>query len=1077
MLLSSFISRAFAAPASVTQAFDGPGAPSYFDQARKDCLGTAENTRSKVWFTLANGVLSDVYFPTIDNTNVNTLQYLVTDGSTFTDLQTRDMTYTVRLLDTHALDCEVTATAQSGKYRIVTDYLTDPNQNTVVMRLHFEPLVGKLSTYQLYVRYDPLINGNGGGGSTNIGADSATVDTSTGHTIPVAYDTTTTTNATNRTYVTPVYSALDASLPFMQVSNGFVGAASDGLTQLNASHALTQTYAEADNGNVEQTTQLDLSHGGNLTLTLGFGTNQAQAVSAAQASLATPFALMRLGYEVGWDVYDARLIPPSPRFAASLRDEYYLNANVLKASEDKTFPGAEIASLASPWGQAVPANTTGNSFFGSYREVFARDLYEAWTGFYLDGDWSTARDLVTFLFDEQQQADGSMPRNSLLNGKTAPDTGGTQLDEASYPIIMAYQMGMTDASLYANHIKLAANFIIAHGPSYGVERWEEQTGYSPSTIAAEIAGLVAAANIAQVNHDTQNANVWLGVADDWQRSIESYDVTSTGLLANHPYYIRLAKTGGPNAAINYNLGNGGATADQRDVVDAGFLELVRLGLKPYNNPAITESLPVVDATIETNTPSGPGYHRYNGDGYGDNGTTGQPWATTDTGTGHLWPVLDGERGEYDVAAGQTQQALQLLQTMKNFASGVGLIPEQDWEESNLAASPYGTDPTQASIGFVDGQAAGSASPLTWSAAQYVRLLLDMQAQTPLERPIDTYQRYVLHQQGTTALTLTSPANNTSLTTGSVTVAGTATPGDAIFLAATNTDQNNSTTTTQVTTDARGNFSTTLTVGGGTFVINVAAVSPSGGTAHQEVTVVYDFTPGTVVLNVNDPVGDDHGPGNYAYPTASDFQPGAFDITNFQVIISPDGSTTTFKLQVANLTPTFGSALGAQLVDVYVHDPNATTTSTAAAYTSRNYTIAPAAAWSRLLEVQGFGHAYKDASGNNLGSISINASAISRYITFSVPTASLGGTPGSGWGFTIALTGQDGFSSDQARAFTSTPGAYTFGVCANTNSDPHCTVDPTTVPKVMDTIAPTGMSQSTELDYTLGLVVLQDVTVP
>ncbi len=481
MLLSSFISRAFAAPASVTQAFDGPGAPSYFDQARKDCLGTAENTRSKVWFTLANGVLSDVYFPTIDNTNVNTLQYLVTDGSTFTDLQTRDMTYTVRLLDTHALDCEVTATAQSGKYRIVTDYLTDPNQNTVVMRLHFEPLVGKLSTYQLYVRYDPLINGNGGGGSTNIGADSATVDTSTGHTIPVAYDTTTTTNATNRTYVTPVYSALDTSLPFLQVSNGFVGAASDGLTQLNASHALTQTYAEADNGNVEQTTQLDLSHGGNLTLTLGFGTNQAQAVSAAQASLATPFALMRLGYEVGWDVYDARLIPPSPRFAASLRDEYYLNANVLKASEDKTFPGAEIASLASPWGQAVPANTIGNSFFGSYREVFARDLYEAWTGFYLDGDWSTARDLVTFLFDEQQQADGSMPRNSLLNGKTAPDTGGTQLDEASYPIIMAYQMGMTDASLYANHIKLAANFIIAHGPSYGVERWEEQTGYSPST--------------------------------------------------------------------------------------------------------------------------------------------------------------------------------------------------------------------------------------------------------------------------------------------------------------------------------------------------------------------------------------------------------------------------------------------------------------------------------------------------------------------------------------------------------------------------------------------------------------------
>ncbi len=601
ILLMSVVSHAFAANSAGVAAMDGPGAASYFDLARKDCVGTAENTTSKVWFTLADGVLSDVYFPTIDNTNVNTLQYIVSDGRTFTDVQTRDTTYTVRLLNEHALDCQVTATAKSGKYRIITDYLTDPDQNTVVMQLHFQPLVGKLSDYQLYVRYDPLINGNGGGGSTNVGADSATIDTATGHAIPVAYDTNTTTNAVNRTYALPVYSALDASRPFSQVSNGFVGAASDGLTQLAATHALTQMYTAADNGNVEQTALLDLSHSGDLTLTLGFGNQQSQAVSAAQASLRQPFGAIRTRFEAGWEQYDTRLVAPSLTFSRALRDEYYLNVNVLKASEDKTFIGAEIAGLASPWGQAVAANTTSDSFFGSYREVFARDLYEAWTGFYLDGDWSTARDLVNFLFDKQQLADGSMPRNSLLNGKVAPDTGGVQLDEASYPIIMADQMGMTDASLYTNHIKLAADFIIAHGPSYGVERWEEQSGYSPSTIAAEIAGLVAAAHIAQANHDVQSANVWLGVADDWQRSIESYAVTTTGSLAKHPYYIRLSKTGDPNAAISYNLGNGGATVDQRDVVDAGFLELVRLGLKPYNNTAISESLPVVDATIETNS--------------------------------------------------------------------------------------------------------------------------------------------------------------------------------------------------------------------------------------------------------------------------------------------------------------------------------------------------------------------------------------------------------------------------------------------------------------------------------------------
>jgi glucoamylase len=1070
-----------AQPTSAAQ--DGPGALSYFDLARKDCLGTARNTTSLVWFTLANGVLSDVYYPTIDNTNVSTLQFIVTDGSTFTDLQTRDMTYTVQLLDKRALDCRVITTARSGKYRIIIDYVTNPAQNAVVMFVQFQPIVGTVSNYHLYIRFDPTINGNGGGGSGDGGGDTGVIDTSTGHNVLVAYDTNTTTNATNRTYAVPVYSALDASTPFTQTSNGFAGAQSDGLTQLDSSHALTALYGSAANGNLVQTAQVDLTHPV-FTLALGFGSTQAAAVSATEQSFGPPFAQIRKQYEQGWDQYDASLVAPPSHFQSvpgnqwgALVDEYYLNANVLKASEDKTFIGAEVASLASPWGQAVSAGDPKNTYFGSYREVFARDLYEAWTGFYLDGDHQSASELVNFLFNNQQQADGSMPRNSLLNGKLAPDSFGTQLDEASYPIIMAYQLGMTASNLYQNHIKPAANFIISHGPSYGVERWEEQTGYSPSTISAEIAGLVAAADIAKVNGDTQSANIWLGVADDWQRSIESYDVTTNGPLANHPYYLRLSKTGDPNAAISYNLGNGGPTLDQRSVIDAGFLELVRLGLKSPGDKYVTESLPVVDATIETNTSSGPGWHRYNGDGYGDDGKTGRPWPTTDTGTGHDWPVLTEERGEYELAAGQTSQALTALQTMLNFGSGVGLIPEQDWELPNLAASPYGTDPTQASIGFVNGKPAGSASPLTWAAGAYVRLLNDTVAGQLAEQPTDTYNRYVAHQQGQTSLTVTSPANNASLTSGSVTVSGTSVAGNTIYVAATNTNLNSQTTTASTTTAADGSFSLTLSVSGGTTVLNVVAVSPTGATAHSQITVVYDFIPGTVLLNVTDPTGDDNGPGNYAYPTASDFHAGAFDITDFQVILSPDGSTTTFRVQVRDLTPTFGNPIGAQLVDVYVHDPNATTTSTAASSPALNYSIASSAAWSRLLEVQGFGQKYVDANGNNKGTINISANQISRFITFSVPTSSLGGTPGSGWGFTVTLTGQDGFSPGNARTFASTPQPYQFGVCATASSDPHCTVDPNTVPKVMDTITPTGISQSTELDYTLGPVILHDVTIP
>ncbi len=272
---------------------------------------------------------------------------------------------------------------------------------------------------------------------------------------------------------------------------------------------------------------------------------------------------------------------------------------MLKASEDKTFPGAIVASLASPWGQAISAGDPANTYFGSYREVFARDLYETWTGLVADGDLATARDATLFLFERQQLPDGSMPRNSLVNGKTAPDSFGTQLDETAYPILMAQQLGLTDPSLYANHIKPAANFLIAHGPAFGSERWEEQGGYSPSTIAAEIAGLVAAADLAGANGDPASAAVWLGVADDCQRSIKGWTVTTNGPLAAHPYFIRLSKTGDPNAAISYNVGNGGPTLDQRSVIDAGFLELVRLGELPANDPDILASLPVVDATIRS----------------------------------------------------------------------------------------------------------------------------------------------------------------------------------------------------------------------------------------------------------------------------------------------------------------------------------------------------------------------------------------------------------------------------------------------------------------------------------------------
>jgi glucoamylase len=1062
-----------------------PGAPSYFDLARKDCVGTARNTRSKVWFTVADGVLSDVYWPTVDATNVHTLQYVVTDGHSFTDLQTRDMTYTVKS-DPTGMSCTIVAADAAHGYTITTTYIADPARNAVLMRVHFDGP----RTDQLYVRLDPLAGGTGGGGSQNAGGNSATLASTGGGPVPVDFNTNTVTQAVNRDYAVPTFEALQASAGFTSESVGYAGTPSDGLTMLAAAHQLTR-YDSAPDGHTALTAGLRLPGDQTTDLALGFGTSQDTAVAVAGRSAGQSFDRAWGRYQAQWARYDLGRRRPSPRLGLSAVREYYASVNVVKASEDKTFPGAIAAGLASPWGQSVPAGDLTNgkpTYFGSYREVFARDLYEAFTGLLVAGDLRTARAATLFLFDRQQQSDGSMPRNSLENGKPAPDTGGLQLDETSYPILMAWQSGLAgDGALYRNHVIPAADFLVAHGPSDGVERWEEQSGYSPSTIAAEIAGLTAAAHIAAVNGDPVRARVYQATADDFARNIKGWTVTTTGPYGPR-YFIRLSKTGDPNAAISYSLGNGSGTYDQRSIIDQGFLELVRLGVLPAGDPDVQASLAIVDQTIKVSTPSGPGFYRYgtaapgSEDGYGDCyqpsasscTVVGAPWPPTDTGTGHLWPVLSGERGEYDVAAGAAASARGLLQSMQNMQSGQGLEPEQAWEDPNLPASPYGTDPATASIGFVDGKAAGSASPLTWAQAQFARLALDWSAGRNLETPSIVSDRYVVHgMPGTLPLTITAPTPGTNVTTSTVTVAGTTSPGATVDVESQGS-AGGTAATASTQADAGGHWSVTLATSFGTDTITATATR-GDSTGYAQTSVSYFVLPGTTVLSATDPAGDDNGPGTYQYPTASDFQAGAFDLLGLTVNQTTTDVYVTTKIR--NLASTFGNPFGAQLLDVYVRDPSATATSTAAAYPSRNYTIAPADAWSERIEVQGFASpVWVNPSGSSLGSVQMIEDQPDGTVTLVMPTSAFG-TVGSGWVFTLALTGQDGFSSDQARAFSQPAGAYTFGVCPSGGTGGICSVPPGNVAKVMDTIPPAGVTQASEWNQTTGAATLQGVAVP
>ncbi len=1085
----AFTAAATAAGVPAAQAAGGapgaPGAVSHFGLARKDCLGTSRGTASRTWFTVAGGVLSDVYYPTVDNTEVETLQYVVTDGSTFTDLQSRDTTYTVSALDPSGMSCRVVSTAKNGRYTITTDYLTDPGRASVVLRTRFAPAPG--SGLQLYVRFDPNVNGNGGGGAGNGGADNAVVDRSTGRPVPVSSDTELQTNAANRDYAQPVYAALQADRAFPAVSSGYAGTASDGLAQLAAGHALGTTYDTATGGNVVQTARVDTSRGGAFTLALGFGATRSEAVATSGASARANTDTLLRTYAAAWAAYDRGLNPPPTANVpvarrAELAKQYYLSANVLKASEDKTFPGAVVASLASPWGQAVSAGDPANTYFGSYREVFARDLYETFTGLLASGDRATATDTVRFLFTRQQQTDGSFPRNSLVNGQTAPDSFGVQLDEVAYPLLMARTVGLTSPAFYRDHLKRAADFLVAHGPAFGNERWEEQAGYSPSTIAAEIAGLTAVAAVAEQVGDQAGARSYRATADTYQRGIKTWTLTHTGPLSADPYFLRLSKNGDPNAADVYNLGNGGPDSDQRAVVDNGFLELPRLGILKPNDPDVVRSLQVTEPVLARTTASGRGFYRYGvatpgtEDGYGDCNVgdptdcsvQGKPWAgVCDTqvqnkGSGHVWPVLSGERAENLLARGFAGAAGELWAAMGATGSGVGLIPEQAWENPDQAASPPGTAPECASIGFQNGKAAGSASPLTWSEAQFVRLAADLRAGGTAETPVDTTARYLEKSApAAVAVTITSPSDAAQVH-GSVLVTGTTAPRSRVDVSAVNIDADGTALSASTTAGADGSYSVTAPVPPGTTRLTVAATSPTGGTGIAAVTVVDDVVPGTLVMDVTDPDGDDNGPGTYAYPTAGDFKAGAYDLQRFQVYDSGP-ETVTFRAQTRDLTATFGSTFGAQLLDLHVFNPTGGATSTAASFPQRNYTVAP---WNRLIEVQGFGQRFVDAEGRTLGAVQTRGNATTRYITWTVSKAALGGTPGPGWNLSLVLAGQDGFSPDGARAFARTAEPFTFGVCTDAAvaaGNPLCAVDPATVPKAMDVLTPAGTSQADELD--------------
>jgi len=706
---------ALPAAASAQTAPGGPGATAVWTEADKDGYGTSVGTASKVWHTLDDGRLTEVFYPDLGTPSVRTLDFVVSDGKTFVQRDNAARNRTIELLDSRSLTYQQ-VNEEPGRFRVTKTYVTDPARNVLQVEVRFESLTGK--KLDLYALFDPSL-GNDGMDDSGSSSGDALLATDAG---------------------SPVASALVGSPVFVRTSSGYLGTSSDGWQDLQ-DRQLDATYSSAPNGNVVQTAQTSLTGlagSQQLTVALGFGGDAGGALTAARATLASGFDSTRAAYEAGWHGYLGGLsgVPSSASGQSTL---YNVSVMTLAAHEDKTHRGGYIASPTMPWVWGTGLENPS----GAYHLVWSRDLYQIATALIAAGDTAGANRAVDYLFGTQQKPDGSFPQNSTVDG--TPHWGNLQLDEVALPIVLAWQLGRNDSTLYRDHIKKAADFLVnfPNAPFTPQERWENQSGFSPGTIASEIAGLVCAADIARRNGDSTSAALYEKTADDWQKRVQGWTATTNGPYSTRPYYLRLTKDGRPNSGTTYNIGDSGPTVDQRKVVDPSYLELVRLGVKPANDPVVLNTVKVVDEQLASGDANGRYFwHRFNFDGYGEK-KDGSPWDigfpanptevwSNNVTIGRNWPIFGGERGEYELLMGNRTGARARLANMAAAGNDGQMLPEQVW------APDF---PPAGGAGFPVGEGTFSATPLAWSHAQFVRLAWSIDADHPVEQPAIVAARY------------------------------------------------------------------------------------------------------------------------------------------------------------------------------------------------------------------------------------------------------------------------------------------------------------------------------------------------
>lgn len=691
-----------------------PGIPPRWTSSAKSGVGTSLTSESRVWFTLSHGILNEVYYPRIDQACIRDMGLLVSDGKEFFSEEKRQAQSQVETLAEGVPAFQLTNTCMDGRYRIHKTILTDPKRDVLLQRTRFEPLMGKSSDYRLFALLAPHLG--------NHGADnSAWVDEYKGLPVLIAQR-------------GEIALALACSIPWLKRSVGFVGV-SDGWQDIAHHKQMLWEYSRADHGNVALTAEIDLAaSNAEFILALGFGNTPAEASLRARASLEDGFESARDAYLEEWQGWQKKITPPSVVLKSP--NLYRTSAAVLRTHEAKRFPGGMIASLSIPWGF-----DKGDEDMGGYHLVWPRDLAETAGGLLAIGAHAEVRRVLHYL-QATQESDGHWPQNMWMDG--SPYWSGIQMDETAFPILLvdlARRKGALDRDEVGRlwpMVHQAAAFLLANGPVTPQDRWEEDPGYSPFTLAVEIAALLAAADLAEVQHDSSAAKLLRETADLWNDHIESWTyVTKTDLAKQvgvSGYYVRIAppdETDSSSPAQGFvpikNRPPGDSKMPAAHIISPDALALVRFGLRAADDPRILNTVKVIDTLLKTDMPAGPIWRRYNKDGYGEH-EDGAPF--DGSGIGRCWPLLTGERAHYELTAGRSERARELLVALQNFANPGGLLPEQTWD---------GPDLPERELFF--GQPSGSAMPLVWAHAEYLKLCRSLADGCVFDMPPQTMKRY------------------------------------------------------------------------------------------------------------------------------------------------------------------------------------------------------------------------------------------------------------------------------------------------------------------------------------------------